>query len=93
MLKGRTGYAEPEIGYMIAKSRQSRGLATEAAGAVIQECRASNLERVWASIRPHNSASHWIAERLGMRLHRTEADDRGELHFYVIDLQPTASIC
>jgi len=91
MLKGRAGYAEPEIGYLIANSHQRRGLATEAADAVIQECRASNLARVWASIRPHNSASHRIAERLGMRLHRTEADDRGELHFYVIDLESTAS--
>jgi len=42
---------------------------------------------VWASIRPHNTPSRRIAERLGMRIDRTDHDDRGALIFYVIDLR------
>ncbi|MEV4347018.1 GNAT family N-acetyltransferase [Actinoplanes sp. NPDC049596] len=86
MLKGRTGYAEPEIGYMIRHSDQGRGFASEAARAVLAECRAAGLKRVWSSIRPANTASRRIVERLGLRVDRTEHDDRGALLFYVIDL-------
>lgn len=87
MLRGRTSYAEPEIGYMIRKTHQGQGLATEAAKAVLDECRATGIGRVWASIRPHNTASHHIAQRLGMRAERTDHDERGALIFYVVDLR------
>jgi ribosomal-protein-alanine N-acetyltransferase len=86
MLKGRTTVAEPEIGYLIRRSHQGRGYATEAALAVLDQCRATGLIRVWATIRPHNTASCRIARRLGMRVDRTETDDRGDLLFHVIDL-------
>lgn len=87
MLRGRTTYAEPEIGYMIHKRHQGQGLATEAATAVLNECRASGIERVWASIRPHNTASRRIVERLGLHAARTEHDERGPLVFYTADLR------
>ncbi|WP_406046531.1 GNAT family N-acetyltransferase [Micromonospora sp. NBC_00898] len=45
------------------------------------------IERVWASIRPHNTPSRRIAERLGMRIDRTDHEDRGRLNFDVIDLR------
>ncbi len=86
MLTGRTGFEEPEIGYMIHAPHRDRGYATEAAAAVLQQCQAAGLRRVWASIRPHNIASRHIVTRLGMRLGRTDNDERGELLFYVIDL-------
>jgi ribosomal-protein-alanine N-acetyltransferase len=89
MLKGRTSYAEPEIGYLIRRSHQGRGFAAEAAHAVLDECRAAGLRRVWASIRPHNTPSRRIVERLGMRVDRTEHDGRGALIFYVADLGET----
>ncbi len=85
MLRGRASFAEPEIGYEIRVSHRGRGYATEAATAVLQQCRAAGLTRVWASIRPHNTASRRIAGRLGMRVDRTENDDHGALLFYVID--------
>jgi ribosomal-protein-alanine N-acetyltransferase len=87
MLKGRTTFEEPEIGYEIRASHRGRGYATEAAVTVLQQCRAAGLNRVWASIRPHNIASRRIITRLGMHLDRTESDERGELLFYVIDLR------
>ncbi|MEU7821595.1 GNAT family N-acetyltransferase [Catellatospora sp. NPDC049133] len=86
MLKGRTTYTEPEIGYLIGKTHQGHGYAFEAATAVIDECRAAGIRRAWASIRPHNAPSRRIAERLGMRAERIDHDDRGPLIFYVIDL-------
>jgi len=86
MLKGRTSFEEPEIGYLIQASHRGRGYATEAAMAVLQQCHAARIRRVWAGIRPRNAASRHIATRLGMRLDRTGSDVRGELLFYVIDL-------
>jgi [ribosomal protein S5]-alanine N-acetyltransferase len=86
MLNARTTYTEPEIGYMIRKTHQGHGFASEAAASVIDECRAAGIGRVWASIRPHNTPSRRIAERLGMRVERTDHDDRGPLIFYVLDL-------
>jgi RimJ/RimL family protein N-acetyltransferase len=53
---------------------------------VLQQCHTAGLRRVWAGIRPHNIASRHIVTRLGMRLGRTDNDERGELLFYVIDL-------
>lgn len=87
MLRGRASYTEPEIGYMIHKKHQGQGLASEAATAVLKECRASGIRRVWASIRPHNTASRRIVERLGMHAERIEHDERGALIFYTIDLR------
>ncbi|MBQ1026414.1 GNAT family N-acetyltransferase [Micromonospora sp. C95] len=45
MLRGRSTYAEPELGYMIHKKHQGQGLASEAATAVLKECRASGIQR------------------------------------------------
>jgi RimJ/RimL family protein N-acetyltransferase len=74
-------------GAPLYKADQGRGFASEAAHAVLHECRSAGIERVWASIRPHNTPSRRIAERLGMRIDRTDHDDRGALIFYVIDLR------
>ncbi len=90
LLEGRTGHSEPEIGYLIGQAHRGQGYAEEAAQAVLAECRSAGLARVWASIRPHNTPSRRIAERLGLHLTRTTHDDRGPLEFYAIDLnQPT----
>jgi RimJ/RimL family protein N-acetyltransferase len=83
MLRGRTGYDEPEIGYLIDHRSRGLGYATEAATAVLDECRSAGIGRVWATIRPHNAPSRRIADRLGMRMDR---DERGDLLFYVVDL-------
>jgi [ribosomal protein S5]-alanine N-acetyltransferase len=86
ILKGRATFAEPEIGYLIGKSYRGRGLAGEAATAVVHECRAAGFSRLWASIRPYNTPSRRIVTQLGMRLERTDHDERGALLWYVIDL-------
>lgn len=57
-----------EIGYSIGRADWGRGLATEAAGAVITEAFAScgDLQRIQAGIHPDNAASIRVAQRLGM---------------------------
>jgi RimJ/RimL family protein N-acetyltransferase len=78
LFAGRTGSAEPEIGYEIRRSCQGRGLATEAASAVLDDALASGIGRVWATIRPHNTASLRVAAKVGMTRH-TRPDGRGPL--------------
>jgi len=74
-----TGGAEPEIGYEIRRSRQGQGLATEAAQAVLDDALASGISRVWATIRPHNTASLRVAAKIGMTLRHTRPDSRRPL--------------
>jgi [ribosomal protein S5]-alanine N-acetyltransferase len=79
LFAGRTGSAEPEIGYEIRRSCQGRGLATEAARAVLDDALAGGISRVWATIRPHNTASLRVAAKIGMTLRHTRPDSRGPL--------------
>ncbi|MYW07981.1 GNAT family N-acetyltransferase [Streptomyces sp. SID2563] len=76
---GRTGRAEPEIGYEVRRSYQGRGLAAEAARAVLGECDGAGIARVWATVRPRNAASLAVAARLGLVHAYTRTDERGEL--------------
>ncbi|UGT61704.1 GNAT family N-acetyltransferase [Nocardia asteroides] len=76
---GRTGVEEPEIGYAIRCSHRGHGLAREAAAAVLREALAAGVPRVWATIRPHNTASIRIAESVGLRCHSTRFDSKGPL--------------
>jgi [ribosomal protein S5]-alanine N-acetyltransferase len=75
---GRTG-TEPEIGYEIRRPEQGRGLATEAARAVLDDGLASGIGRVRATIRPHNHASLRVAGKIGMTPRHTKPDNRGPL--------------
>jgi ribosomal-protein-alanine N-acetyltransferase len=88
LLAGRTWPAGPEIGYLISATHQRRGYASEAASAVLNECRAAGLPRLWSTIRPDNTPSRRIAERLGLQLDHTEHDARGPLDYYVANLTP-----
>ncbi|MFB9407038.1 GNAT family N-acetyltransferase [Dactylosporangium matsuzakiense] len=78
---GRTGPTEPEIGYEIRHDSQHRGYATEAATAVITECTRIGLPRVWATVRPANTASLRVLHHLGMSFARSETDEKGTLHY------------
>lgn len=76
---GRTGIIEPEIGYEIRYDRQRRGYATEAATAVIAECARAGLRRVWATVRPANTASLHVLDRIGMTPDHHDEDEKGTL--------------
>ncbi|WP_433789858.1 GNAT family N-acetyltransferase [Actinoplanes sp. CA-252034] len=86
LLSRRTGVGEPEIGYLISAGHRGRGLASEAAEAVLAECRSAGLPRIRASLRPHNLASRRIVERLGLHFDRTGHDERGALDLWLVDL-------
>ncbi|MGW0005435.1 GNAT family N-acetyltransferase [Nocardia grenadensis] len=80
---GRTGPDDPEIGYEIRQSWQGQGLAGEAARAVLDEALSSGIPRIWATIRPHNTASQRVATRIGLQHHSVGADSKGRLLYLV----------
>jgi RimJ/RimL family protein N-acetyltransferase len=55
-----------EIGWHLHPDWWGRGLATEAAGAVIERARSAGLAEVRAVVAPENAASHAVCRRLGM---------------------------
>ena len=58
----------PEMGWMLAPAYWGRGLATEAAAAVLDHARYRlGLPAVWALVHRENKASLAVAGRLGMR--------------------------
>jgi len=79
LFAGRTGSEEPEIGYEIRRPDQGQGLASEAAGAVLEDALAGGIGRVWATIRPHNAASLRVAAKIGMTHQYIADDSRGPL--------------
>ncbi|GGL44908.1 GNAT family N-acetyltransferase [Nocardia jinanensis] len=83
LFAGRTGADEPEIGYEIRRSHQGRGFASEVARAVLQEAAACGVPRVWATIRPKNTASIRVAAKAGFTRHHLGGDDRGQLVYLV----------
>lgn len=71
---GRTGlkywpqFEETELGWVLQPEARGRGIATEAAGAALGwGCANLDLPYVTAMIRPGNSPSIAVAERLGFR--------------------------
>lgn len=81
---GRTGADTPELGYLISAHHRRRHYALEAAGRVLEEMLAERT-RVFATIRPANTASISIVDKLGFRLDRIERDHKGPLHYFVRD--------
>lgn len=62
---------EVEVGWRLARQAWGRGLATEAARAVVEQARdALDLPRVISIIHPENRRSQRVAEKLGMRIRR-----------------------
>jgi len=65
------GRSEPEIGWLVQRSRWRRGVATEAASAVRDLAFGPmGLDRVISLIRPVNEPSQGVARKIGMRPER-----------------------
>jgi RimJ/RimL family protein N-acetyltransferase len=62
------GTGEVEIGWHLHPDSWGRGLATEAAGAVLAHGLENGLDEVWAVTHVHNHRSGRVCTRLGMRL-------------------------
>jgi RimJ/RimL family protein N-acetyltransferase len=75
----------PELLYGLAPAYWGRGLATEAARAVLRYgFEELGFERVWAATDPPNAASVRVMERLGMRFDRRGTLDGLDTLFYAL---------
>ena len=88
------GTQEIELGWHLAKHHWNKGLATEAAAACRDRCfDALGIDRLIALVRPVNTPSARVAEKIGMRIERG-AQYHHLLHrVYVVtpnDVAPTA---
>lgn len=76
---GRASVDEPEIAYELFQRVHGQGYATEAASAVLDAAVATGRERLWSTVRPWNTASFRVLEKLGFQRDHVSADDGGEL--------------
>jgi len=78
-----------DIGYAFLPQYGGQGYAIEAARGVMAHARALGLKRIVATVRPDNTASIRVLEKLGLHLDRTlRAPDTGrELHLFAIEME------
>lgn len=69
------------MGYAIVPEYRGRGLATEAAAAVLDWAERHDVD-VYASVRPPNPASARVLEKIGMRLVDSYCDEDGQRDIY-----------
>lgn len=81
---GFAGSDEPEIGYELHPSLRGRGLATEAARAVVNAAFTTGRTCLWATTRPDNPASLRILEKLAFVEHHRENDADGPRIFLAL---------
>jgi ribosomal-protein-alanine N-acetyltransferase len=76
---------ETEVGYAIAQKFWGRGLATEAAGALLDYgFKTLNLDKIAAVARPENTGSRRVMEKLGMTFDYTgEFYGRDLVHYSI----------
>ncbi|WP_042416526.1 GNAT family N-acetyltransferase [Streptacidiphilus anmyonensis] len=80
LLVGRASVDEPEIAYELLQRTHGHGYATEAAGAVLDAAAATGRKRLWSTVRPWNTPSFRVLEKLGFERDRVCAEDGdGEL--------------
>ena len=81
---------EPELAYEFLRRDWSRGLATEAASAVLEWAESLGYTRLWATIRDWNTASRHVVSKLGFIVtSRIEPNaEHGDSLFYRKDLEP-----
>jgi ribosomal-protein-alanine N-acetyltransferase len=77
------GQQEVEVAYLIDKAYWRRGLATEAAQAIVRYAfERLGLERLICLIDPQNQASIGVAQKIGMAFEKTGADEHGPYLVY-----------
>lgn len=75
VLKWLPGCGQAEIGWSLAPDARGKGIATEAAGALLQlGFEELHFHRINAKLDGLNTASAALCERLGMRLESTQVD-------------------
>jgi ribosomal-protein-alanine N-acetyltransferase len=80
------GQDEVEVAYTIARDYWGKGLATEAAQAILQYgFEHLNLPRLICLIDPDNIASQNVAQKLGMKFEKEAHDELGTFWIYSIN--------
>lgn len=77
-----------DIGYAFLPEYGGQGYAIEAARGVLAHARELDLKRLVATVRPDNSASIRVLEKLGLRFERTiqAPDPAREVQLFAMDL-------
>jgi RimJ/RimL family protein N-acetyltransferase len=86
LLVGRCTFDEPEIAYEVLRRFHGRGYATEAARAVLDAAFATGRRRIRSTVRPWNTPSLRVLEKLGFRRDSVRTDERGEIVYLVRDV-------
>lgn len=82
----REDLPDPDIGFAFLPDFRSKGLAFEAAAAVLNDARERlKLDRLLAIVNPDNDASIKLLERLGMRFER----DKDDVKVFAFDYDAT----
>ncbi|MGA5039354.1 GNAT family N-acetyltransferase [Streptomyces capoamus] len=76
---GRASLDEPEIAYELFRRVHGQGYATEAASAVLDAAAGTGRKRLWSTVRPWNTPSFRVLDKLGFRRDHVTTDDAGEL--------------
>ncbi len=87
LVVGRCSLDEPESAYELLRRFHGQGYATEAARALVDAAAATGRHRLWSTVRPWNTASLRVLEKIGFRRDHTAHDDHGEVVYLVRDLQ------
>lgn len=83
---------DPALRYAFHKRFWGRGLATEAADAVLDRAfRRLGLTRVLSFVEGPNEASHRVTQKLGLRIERVAQGSKGELHVYAVTAERWAA--
>jgi RimJ/RimL family protein N-acetyltransferase len=86
LIVGRASLDEPEIAYELLRRFHGHGYATEAAQALVAAAAATGRRRLWSTVRPWNTASLRVLEKIGFHRDHSVMDDRGEIVYLVRDL-------
>lgn len=86
LVVGRCSVDEPEIAYELLRRFHGRGYATEAAQALVDAAAATGRRRLWSTVRPSNTASLRVLEKIGFRTDHVTADEQGDVIYLVRDL-------
>ena len=87
LVVGRCSLDEPEIAYELLRRFHGRGYATEAAQALVDAAAATGRSRLWSTVRPWNTASLRVLEKIGFRRDHTTTDEHGDVVYLVRDLR------
>jgi len=75
-----------EVGYHVKLALRGQGLATEAATSVRDAARDAGMPRLVAIIRPENTPSQRVAQKIGLTLERTAFKNGGDVLVFGADL-------